>query len=33
MTNHVHLLVSTEKAKAVAAMMKVLSQRYVQYIL
>ncbi|MGB7815960.1 MAG: transposase [Methylotenera sp.] len=32
MTNHVHLLVSTEKADAVGAMMKALGQRYVQYI-
>jgi putative transposase len=32
MTNHVHLLVSTEKTAAVGAMMKALGQRYVQYI-
>lgn len=32
MTNHVHLLVSTEKADAISAMMKALGQRYVQYI-
>lgn len=32
MTNHVHLLVSTEKADAIAAMMKALGQCYVQYI-
>lgn len=32
MTNHVHLLVSTEKVDAIAYLMKVLSQRYVQYI-
>jgi len=32
MTNHVHLLVSTDKAEAVGAMMKALGQRYVQYI-
>ena len=32
MTNHVHLLVSTEKTEAVGAMMKALGQRYVQYI-
>ncbi len=32
MTNHVHLLVSTEKAEAIGAMMKALGQRYVQYI-
>lgn len=32
MTNHVHLLVSTDKAEAVGAMMKAPGQRYVQYI-
>lgn len=32
MTNHVHLLVSTEKVHAVGAMMKALGQCYVQYI-
>lgn len=32
MTNHVHLLVSTDKTDAVGAMMKALGQRYVQYI-
>lgn len=32
MTNHVHLLVSTEKTDAVGALMKALGQRYVQYI-
>jgi putative transposase len=32
MTNHVHLLVSTDKAEAVGTMMKALGQRYVQYI-
>ena len=32
MTNHVHLLVSTEKADAVGVMMKALGQRYVQYV-
>lgn len=32
MTNHVHLLVSTEKTDAVGTMMKALGQRYVQYI-
>ncbi len=32
MTNHVHLLVSSEKAEAIGAMMKALGQRYVQYI-
>jgi putative transposase len=32
MTNHVHLLISTEKAEAIGAMMKALGQRYVQYI-
>lgn len=31
MTNHVHLLVSAERADAVGAMMKALGQRYVQY--
>ncbi len=32
MTNHVHLLVTTEKAEAIGVMMKALGQRYVQYI-
>ena len=32
MTNHVHLLVSAQRAEAVGAMMKALGQRYVQYI-
>ncbi len=32
MTNHVHLLISTEQPEAVGAMMKALGQRYVQYI-
>lgn len=32
MTNHVHLLVSAEKADAIGALMKALGQRYVQYI-
>jgi putative transposase len=32
MTNHVHLLVSTEKTDAIGALMKALGQRYVQYI-
>lgn len=32
MTNHVHLLLSTEKAEAIGVMMKALGQRYVQYI-
>ena len=32
MTNHVHLLFSTDKTEAVGAMMKALGQRYVQYI-
>jgi putative transposase len=32
MTNHVHLLVSTDEAKAVGVMMKALDQHYVQYI-
>ncbi len=32
MTNHVHLLVSSDKAVAIGGMMKALGQRYVQYI-
>ncbi|MDD2834508.1 MAG: transposase [Methylotenera sp.] len=32
MTNHVHLLVSAGKVEAIAAMMKALGQRYVQYV-
>lgn len=32
MTNHVHLLVTANKADAIGAMMKALGQRYVQYI-
>jgi len=32
MTNHVHLLVSSEQSTAVGSMMKALGQRYVQYI-
>ncbi len=32
MTNHVHLLASTNTTEAIGAMMKALSQRYVQYI-
>ena len=32
MTNHVHLLVSTEKTDAIGTMMKALGQRYVQYV-
>lgn len=32
MTNHVHLLVSTEKVEALAALMKALGQRYAQYV-
>lgn len=32
MTNHVHLLVSASKAESVGTMMKMLGQRYVQYI-
>ena len=32
MTNHVHLLVTADKAEAVGAMMKALGQRYVQYM-
>ena len=31
MTNHVHLLVSTERSAAPGEMMKALGQRYVQY--
>lgn len=32
MTNHVHLLASSNTAEAIGAMMKALGQRYVQYI-
>lgn len=32
MTNHVHLLISAEKAAAPGALMKALGQRYVQYV-
>jgi len=32
MTNHVHLLVSTESSEGVGALMKSLGQRYVQYV-
>lgn len=32
MTNHVHLLVSAEKAGSAGALMKALGQRYVQYV-
>jgi len=32
MTNHVHLLVSTDSGDGVGAMMKLLGQRYVQYV-
>ncbi|SFO06708.1 putative transposase, partial [Formivibrio citricus] len=32
MTNHVHLLVSSESGDGVAALMKALGQRYVQYV-
>ncbi len=32
MTNHVHLLISAERAEAPGALMKVLGQRYVQYV-
>jgi putative transposase len=32
MTNHVHLLVSSESADAPGALMKALGQRYVQYV-
>lgn len=32
MTNHVHLLISSDKPGAIGSMMKALGQRYVQYI-
>ena len=32
MTNHVHLLVSADKAESAGALMKALGQRYVQYV-
>jgi len=32
MTNHVHLLVTPEKAESASLMMKHLGQRYVQYV-
>lgn len=32
MTNHVHLLLSAERAEAAGALMKALGQRYVQYV-
>jgi putative transposase len=32
MTNHVHILVSSDKTEAISVMMKALGQRYVQYI-
>ncbi len=32
MTNHVHLLLSADRAEAAGALMKALGQRYVQYI-
>jgi putative transposase len=32
MTNHVHLLISSERADAAGALMKALGQRYVQYV-
>ena len=32
MTNHVHLLVSTDKAGSAGSLMKALGQRYVQYV-
>lgn len=32
MTNHVHLLVSADRAEAPGALMKALGQRYVQYV-
>ena len=31
MTNHVHLLISADRAQAPGALMKALGQRYVQY--
>ena len=32
MTNHVHLLISVDRAEAAGALMKALGQRYVQYV-
>ena len=32
MTNHVHLLITPEKAESAGQMMKYLGQRYVQYV-
>lgn len=32
MTNHVHILVSSDKTEAISVMMKALGQRYLQYI-
>jgi putative transposase len=32
MTNHVHLMISTQQPEAIGTMMKALGQRYVQYI-
>ena len=32
MTNHVHLLVSTDRSEALGALMKALGQRYTQYV-
>ena len=32
MTNHVHLLVSTDRAEGLGALMKALGQRYTQYV-
>ena len=32
MTNHVHLLLTPEKADSLGKMMKALGQRYVQYV-
>lgn len=32
MTNHIHILASSEKSDAIGSMMKALGQRYVQYI-
>ena len=32
MSNHVHLLITAERAQAAGALMKALGQRYVQYV-
>lgn len=32
MSNHVHLLISTDSPQAQGALMKALGQRYVQYV-